>query len=110
METKTKYCLFVGLSTPAGNKITAKEMINYISKRLPCFSVTKQTGYWNGQKEKSLCITYIGTGSDVLALERVAKDIQKWAFQESVYLTQEQITLFDINSEYVPRETYNSRV
>lgn len=110
MKQVFRYSILIGLTTNDGVRVPAKNVIELVSMAVPGFSVIKQTGYWQGQKEKSLCFTIIGPDSEGPKLETLCKELQIVYKQDSVYLTQEQITLFDINASYVPRETYNSKV
>lgn len=106
-----KYEILIGLTTNNGGRFLAKTVVTYVSKFINAFSVIEQTGYWNGIEEKSLCITILGTESDyAVQLEHMVKEMQDLFQQDSIYLCQSQIQVTDVNSTFVPRETYNSRV
>lgn len=106
-----KFEILIGLLTRDGAKVPTCNVLDTCNAYFDGFSVSKQTGYYKGNKEKSLCITILAPDTDSPQIERLSKHLQELCEQDSVYIARTHLSDFiDVNSEFVPRETYNSRV
>ncbi len=57
------------------------------------FSITKQSGYWRGTPENSICITIITNANDHNEIRDIARQIKALNLQESVYIVRTQVGL-----------------
>jgi hypothetical protein len=56
-----------------------------IAERFSGFSIQEQTGYWQGKKEKSLCIEIMSSRkSDPIRIQEIVKMICGYSYQDCV--------------------------
>jgi Protein of unknown function (DUF3574) len=102
----TEFKIYLGLKR--GTDDIPIEQVNQwidavVANKLPSFTITEATGYWNGQKEKTLVITHLFEPWD---LSGIIKTVRKLAQSYAANFGQESvlITTAEVNANFIEPE------
>jgi|SRR6185369_2954673 len=96
-NTRLRWRIMVGLDTQADGTTMdyswARETALNVAASLDAFGAVDGVGWWNGLKERSLVIEYIGEDSERDRIHVIANMIARYLNQEEVWVSEEPITL-----------------
>ncbi len=67
-----------------------------VSDAFECFAIFEGTGFWKGIPEKAARIDIIGTHTDRIKVQTLARWIQIENEQEAIYVTETAVTLTEL--------------
>lgn len=77
--------------------LTENKNIGYIAKTIAKyftgFSITEQTGFWQGKQEKSLNITIITEKENGFMVDRIADQIRSYNQQDAVMVVSSKVNV-----------------
>ena len=99
MKQQTEYSLSIGLNRPNNSPLTPEEGLKVVCAELTQagiigFSVGLNTGYWQGQPEQSLNVTFINTFSGVTLrkIKQVVEYLRVIMGQDSILLSRRPVS------------------